>query len=99
MLLHRDRIAEAVAVGEAYAREYPGEADSIGVEATVYAAAGRLDEALDRAREALALAESEDTLAGLAKVRALRGEFRARSTAPPRRAGRCAAPPSAWSTS
>jgi serine/threonine protein kinase/tetratricopeptide (TPR) repeat protein len=74
-LLYRDRIPEAVEIGEAYAREYPGEADAVGVQATVYAVAGRLDDALRLAEEARGFAENEDTLAGLAKVRVLRGEF------------------------
>jgi tetratricopeptide (TPR) repeat protein len=75
-LLHRDDVAKAVRLGEQYAREFPGEADAIGVQATVYAVAGRLDEAERLARDALALHESEDTLAGLAKVCALRGKLR-----------------------
>jgi tetratricopeptide (TPR) repeat protein/tRNA A-37 threonylcarbamoyl transferase component Bud32 len=74
-LLYRDRIDEAVKIGEAYAREYPGEADAIGVKATVYAVAGRLDDALTLAREARQLSQNEDTLAGLAKVHTLRGEL------------------------
>jgi tetratricopeptide (TPR) repeat protein len=75
-LLYRDRVAEAVTVGDAYAREYPGEADAVGVKATVYGVAGRLDEALQLAREAQALSQNEDTLAGLAKIHTLRGELK-----------------------
>jgi serine/threonine protein kinase len=75
VLLWRDRVADAVPIGEAYAQAFPGEADAVGTQSTVYAAAGRLDEALDLANEAVSLNRSEDTLAGLAKVHALRGEL------------------------
>jgi Flp pilus assembly protein TadD len=44
------------------------------VYATTLAAGGRYDEAVATAEEALRLAEGEDTLAGLAKVLALKGD-------------------------
>jgi len=47
------------------------------VHASTLAVAGRYDEAVARAREAVALHESEDTLAGLGKVEALRGNLSA----------------------
>jgi tetratricopeptide (TPR) repeat protein len=75
VLLHADRPEEALAIGRAYAAAFPAEADAIGVLATTLAAAGRLDEALAAARDAVALNEGEDTLAGLGKVHARRGEF------------------------
>ncbi len=76
VLLYFDKASEALAIGKAYAEAFPGEADALGVYATTLAAAGELDEALRRAEEALKLNEGEDTLAGLAKVHAYRGEFR-----------------------
>ncbi len=75
VLLWRDRIDDAVKIGEAYAKEFPGEADAIGTQATVYAAAGKLDDALQLAKDAASCNKSEDTTAGLAKVHALRGEL------------------------
>jgi serine/threonine protein kinase len=74
VLLYLDEPAEAATIGALYRDAFPAEADAIGVHATTLAAAGRLDEALVQAELALQLAEGEDTLAGLAKVRALRGE-------------------------
>jgi tetratricopeptide (TPR) repeat protein len=75
VLLYYDKADEALEVGRAYAEAFPGEADAIGVYATTLAMAGQLDEAVDRATEALALNEGEDTLAGLAKVHAYRGDL------------------------
>jgi tetratricopeptide (TPR) repeat protein len=75
VLLYFDKIDEALEVGRAYAEAFPGEADAIGVYATTLAAAGRYDRALELAREARDLNEGEDTLAGLAKVHAYRGEL------------------------
>ncbi len=77
VLLYYGRTHEALEVGRAYADAFPGEADALGVYATTLAAAGRFDEALQYATEALTLNEGEDTLAGLAKVHALRGEIAA----------------------
>jgi tetratricopeptide (TPR) repeat protein len=75
VLLYSGKLDEAVGIGRHYAEAFPGEADAIGVHATTLAAAGQLDEALAAAREAAQLNEGEDTLAGLAKVHAYRGEF------------------------
>jgi len=77
VLLYFDKAEEAVAVGKLYYDAFPGEADALGVHATTLAAAGQFDEALRFAKEAVELAEGEDTLAGLAKVHAWRGEFEA----------------------
>jgi hypothetical protein len=74
VLLYLDEPAEAQRIGQLYRDAFPGEADAVAVHATTLAAAGRLDEALAAAELALALAEGEDTLAGLGKVRAMRGE-------------------------
>ena len=74
VLLLADEPAVAVEVGARYHQAYPGEADAVGVHATTLAAAGQLDQALALAEEAAALSRGEDTLAGLAKVRALRNE-------------------------
>ena len=75
VLLYHDRIDEALEIGELYARAFPGEADALGVYATTLAAAGQLDDALAAATQAARLREDEDTLAGLAKVHAYRGEL------------------------
>jgi tetratricopeptide (TPR) repeat protein len=74
VLLYLDEPEEALRVGTLYRDAFPGEADAIGVYATTLAAAGRLDEAVAAAEDALRLNEGEDTLAGLAKVLALRGD-------------------------
>ncbi len=76
VLLYFDKAEEAVEIGKRYAEAFPGEADAVGVYATTLAAAGRFDEALRYAKEARELAEGEDTLAGLAKVHAWRGELK-----------------------
>jgi tetratricopeptide (TPR) repeat protein len=57
-----------------YRDAFPGEADAVGVYATTLAAAGRYDEAIAAAEDAVRLNEGEDTLAGLGKVLALRGD-------------------------
>jgi tetratricopeptide (TPR) repeat protein len=75
VLIWADAPDEAVRIGALYHDKFPGEADGAGVYATTLALAGRLDDALRYARDALALAEGEDTLAGLGKVHALRGEL------------------------
>ncbi|HUQ08580.1 MAG TPA: serine/threonine-protein kinase [Kofleriaceae bacterium] len=75
VLLLADEPATAVEVGRRYHDAYPGEADAVGVHATTLAIAGELDQALALAEESLSLARGEDTLAGLAKVRALRDEL------------------------
>jgi tetratricopeptide (TPR) repeat protein len=93
VLLWADDPATALAIGARYHEAYPGEADAAGVHATTLAMAGRLDEALALAEDALALYRTEDTIAGLAKVRARRGELPAAralyaesiATAPPPR--------------
>ncbi|HEY5922710.1 MAG TPA: serine/threonine-protein kinase [Kofleriaceae bacterium] len=74
VLLYLDEPDEALRIGTAYRDAFPGEADAVGVYATTLAAAGRLDEAVTAAEDALRLNEGEDTLAGLAKVLALRGD-------------------------
>ena len=74
VLLYLDEPAEAERIGKLYRDAFPGEADAVAVHATTLAAAGRLDDALAAAELALSLAEGEDTLAGLGKVRAMRGE-------------------------
>jgi len=58
-----------------YRDAYPGEADAIAVYATTLAAAGHLDPALAAAADARNLAEGEDTLAGLGKIYAWRGDL------------------------
>ena len=75
VLLWADEPATAVEVGRRYHDAYPGEADAVGVHATTLAIAGELDQALALAEEAASLSRGEDTLAGLAKVRALRNEL------------------------
>ncbi len=74
VLLYLDHPDEALRIGTLYRDAFPGEADAVGVYATTLAAAGRLDEATAAAEDALRLNEGEDTLAGLAKVLALRGD-------------------------
>jgi serine/threonine protein kinase/tetratricopeptide (TPR) repeat protein len=74
VLLYLDRPEEALRVGKLYRDAFPGEADAVGVYATTLAAAGKFDEATRAAEDAVRLAEGEDTLAGLAKVRALAGD-------------------------
>ena len=74
VLLYFDEPTEALAIGTSYRDAFPGEADAVGVYATTLAAAGKLDDAVAAAEEALRLAEGEDTLAGLAKVLALKGD-------------------------
>ena len=72
VLLYLDEPAEALRIGTLYRDAFPGEADAVGVYATTLAAAGKLDEAVAAAEDALRLNEGEDTLAGLAKVLALK---------------------------
>jgi hypothetical protein len=74
VLLYLDEPAEALRIGKLYRDAFPGEPDAVAVYATTLAAAGRSDEAVAAAEDALRLSEGEDTLAGLAKVLALRGE-------------------------
>jgi tetratricopeptide (TPR) repeat protein len=79
VLLYLDQPVEALRIGTLYRDAFPGEADAIGVYATTLAAAGKLDDAVAAAEDAVRLNEGEDTLAGLAKVLALKAE----STTPP----------------
>ena len=72
VLLYLDQPAEALRIGTLYRDAFPGEADAVGVYATTLAAAGRFDEAVAAAEDALRLNEGEDTLAGLAKVLAIK---------------------------
>jgi tetratricopeptide (TPR) repeat protein/predicted Ser/Thr protein kinase len=74
VLLYLDEPTEALRIGTLYRDAFPGEADAVGVYATTLAAAGKLDQAIIAAEEALRLSEGEDTLAGLAKVLALSGD-------------------------
>ncbi len=74
VLLYFDDPAAALTIGTLYRNAFPGEPDAVAVYATTLAAAGRYDEATTAAEEALRLSEGEDTLAGLAKVRALAGD-------------------------
>ncbi|MBV8758544.1 MAG: serine/threonine protein kinase [Deltaproteobacteria bacterium] len=74
VLLYFDEPTEALRVGKLYRDAFPGEPDAVAVHATTLAAAGRFDDATTAAEEALRLSEGEDTLAGLAKVLALRGD-------------------------
>jgi tetratricopeptide (TPR) repeat protein len=74
VLLYLDQPDHALRIGTLYRDAFPGEADAVGVYATTLAAAGRLDDAIAAGEEALRLNEGEDTLAGLAKVHALRGD-------------------------
>jgi serine/threonine protein kinase len=75
VLSYAGKTGEALEIGRRYAEAFAGEADAVGVYATTLALAGELDEALAQAREARRLYEGEDTVAGLAKVHALRGEL------------------------
>jgi tetratricopeptide (TPR) repeat protein len=72
VLLYLDEPTEALRVGTLYRDGFPGEADAEGVYATTLAAAGKLDEAVAAAEDATRLNEGEDTLAGLAKVLAIK---------------------------
>ena len=74
VLIYFDDPDEALRVGTLYRDTYPGEADAVGTYATTLAMAGKLTEAEAAARDALRLNEGEDTLAGLAKVLALKGD-------------------------
>jgi tetratricopeptide (TPR) repeat protein len=74
VLLYFDEPQQALTIGKLYRDAFPGEADAVGVYATALAAAGRYDDAVTTAEEALRLSEGEDTLAGLAKVYALKGD-------------------------
>ncbi|HUS28114.1 MAG TPA: protein kinase [Kofleriaceae bacterium] len=74
ILIYLDEPAEALRIGTLYRDAFPGEADAVAVYATTLAVNGRYDEALVAAEDARRLNEGEDTLAGLAKVHALRGE-------------------------
>ena len=74
VLLYFDDVAEAKRIGALYRDAFPGEADAIGVYATTLSAAGEHAAAIAAAEEALRLAEGEDTLAGLAKVLAHKGD-------------------------
>ncbi|CAN5721726.1 hypothetical protein BH11MYX1_BH11MYX1_01070 [soil metagenome] len=75
VLLYLDEPLEALRIGTMYRDAFPGEADAVGVYATTLAAAGQLDRAVVAAEDALRLNEGEDTLAGLAKVLAIKGEY------------------------
>lgn len=75
VLLYFDAPEQAVAIGAAYRAAYPGEADAVGVYATTLAIAGQYEPAIVAAEEALRLNDGEDTLAGLGKVYALKGEL------------------------
>ena len=74
ILIYLDKPADALKIGTLYRDAFPGEADAVAVYATTLAANGRYDEAIVAAQDALRLNEGEDTLAGLAKVHALRGD-------------------------
>jgi serine/threonine protein kinase len=74
MLIYFDEPDEALRIGALYRDTFPGEADAVGTYATTLAIAGKLDEAVSAAEDALRLNEGEDTLAGLAKVLALKGD-------------------------
>jgi serine/threonine protein kinase len=74
ILIYLDEPAEALKIGTMYRDAFPGEADAVAVYATTLAANGRYEEAIVAAEDALRLNEGEDTLAGLAKVHALRGD-------------------------
>jgi serine/threonine protein kinase len=75
VLLWSDEPDEALRIGALYRAAFPGEADAVGVHATTLAAAGRREESIAAAEDALLLAEGEDTLAGLGKVVALAGDL------------------------
>jgi serine/threonine protein kinase len=74
ILIYLDKPADALKIGTLYRDAFPGEADAVAVYATTLAVNGRYDEAITAAQDALRLNEGEDTLAGLAKVYALRGD-------------------------
>jgi serine/threonine protein kinase len=74
ILIYLDKPADALEIGTLYRDAFPGEADAVAVYATTLAANGRYDEAIIAAEDAVRLNEGEDTLAGLAKVHALRGD-------------------------
>jgi tetratricopeptide (TPR) repeat protein len=74
LLIYFDEPLEALRVGTLYRDAFPGEADAVAVYATTLAIAGRYDDAVVAAEDALRLNEGEDTLAGLAKVLALAGD-------------------------
>jgi tetratricopeptide (TPR) repeat protein len=74
LAIYFDDPPKALAIGTLYRDAFPGEADAVAVYATTLAAAGRYDEALVAAQDALRLNEGEDTLAGLGKVYALKGD-------------------------
>ena len=74
VLLYFDQPADALEIGKRYRDAFPGEADAVAVYATTLAAAGQLDDAVKTAEEARRLNEGEDTLAGLGKVLALKGD-------------------------
>jgi serine/threonine protein kinase len=75
VLLWQDLPDKALRIGALYRDAFPGEADAIGVYATTLAAAGRIDEGIAAAKDALAMAEGEDTLAGLGKLYAIKGDL------------------------
>jgi serine/threonine protein kinase len=75
VLLYLDRPDQALAIGKLYRDAYSAEPDAVGVYATTLAAAGHLDEALAAAAHARDLRPTEDTLAGLAKVTAWKGDL------------------------
>jgi serine/threonine protein kinase len=74
LLIYFDEPAEALRIGTLYRDTFPGEADAVGTYATTLAITGKLDEAIAAAEDAVRLNEGEDTLAGLAKVYALKGD-------------------------
>ncbi len=73
LAIYFDQPQKALEIGTLYRDAFPGEADAVAVYGTTLAIAGRYDEALVAAQDALRLNEGEDTLAGLAKVHAMRG--------------------------
>ncbi|HTJ43963.1 MAG TPA: serine/threonine-protein kinase [Kofleriaceae bacterium] len=75
VLLYDDEPERALAIGKMYRDAYPAEADAIAVYATTLAAAGKIDEGLAAATDAKTLAEGEDTLAGLGKLYAWKGDL------------------------
>ena len=74
VLIYLGDANEALRIGRLYRDAFPGESDAVAVYATTLAFAGRLDEAVAAAEDAMRLNDSEDSLAGLAKVLALRGD-------------------------
>jgi serine/threonine protein kinase len=75
VLLYLDRPDQALAIGTMYRDAYQAEPDAVGVYATTLAAAGRLDDAIAAAAHARDLRPTEDTLAGLGKVTAWKGDL------------------------